>query len=84
MDRPSNSAVRAAVERQQHLRAIAAIRQVAEASILTDVCPQGCGEQQVVEQGSNPGFTGAPIHWWRLACGHSDMDTSADNLEAAR
>lgn len=41
------------------------------------------GMQRVVDQGSGPGFTGARIHWWTLACGCQQADTTADNLGAA-
>lgn len=38
----------------------------------------------IVEYGSNPGFTGAPIYWATLSCGCQDVDASADNIEAVR
>lgn len=47
-------------------------------------CPNGHGMQEVTESSSNPGFTGAPIYFWRLACGCQDQDLSEDNLDAAR
>jgi len=42
------------------------------------------GWQLITTSGSGPGFTGARIYWWELACGCSGGDFSADNLEAAR
>lgn len=38
----------------------------------------------IVDAGSNPGFTGATIYWANLRCGHSNVDDSADTLEAVR
>jgi hypothetical protein len=37
--------------------------------------------RQVVDGGSAAGFTGAPILWSDLDCGHQVVDASADVLE---
>lgn len=42
------------------------------------------GLTTIVESGSSPGFTGAPIYFATLACGCQLVDTSADNADAAR
>lgn len=42
------------------------------------------GWQVVTHEWSGPGFTGAPIGGWTLACGCSDVDLSADTLEWVR
>jgi hypothetical protein len=47
-------------------------------------CPKGCGQQVVISSGAGPGFTGAPIYWWTLACGHQDVDLDEDTLDAVR
>lgn len=41
------------------------------------------GPQPIVEEGHTPGFTGAPVWWWRLECGCTQHDDSADSLAAA-
>jgi len=46
-------------------------------------CPDGCGDQPITLSGLNPGFTGAPIYWAYLKCGHQWYDASADNAAAA-
>jgi len=49
-----------------------------------ETCPNGHGERAIVNGGTTPGFTGAPIYWTELDCGCQVVDTSADNLGAAR
>lgn len=44
-------------------------------------CEAYVDESEVV---TTSGFTGAPIHWITLVCGHQEVDASADNLDAVR
>lgn len=46
-------------------------------------CPRH-GRVIAEDTGSTAGFTGMPIYWTRLSCGCSDVDASADTLEAVR
>jgi len=46
-------------------------------------CEQCCKFRDILEWGQSPGFAG-PISWWTMECGHTGVDTSGDNLEAAR
>lgn len=48
-----------------------------------DRCPHHHSWQLVTTWGRTPGFTGAPIWFWSLACGCDLADTSRDNLGAA-
>lgn len=46
---------------------------------------EACREyREVIERGSSEGFTGSPIHWATLSCGHQEIDDSADSLESTR
>lgn len=46
---------------------------------------EACREyREVIESGSSEGFTGSPIHWATLSCGHQEIDDSADSLESTR
>lgn len=47
-------------------------------------CPLSHGEQAILADHSNGGFTGAGIVVLDLACGHQYVDLSADTLEAVR
>lgn len=48
-------------------------------------CPECNAVRPDVVEGSTPGFTGAPIYFATYSCcGHQEVDTSADNGEAAR
>lgn len=42
------------------------------------------GMQDVVESVTVPGFTGAPISFWTLACGCQKANLTADSAEAVR
>lgn len=38
--------------------------------IPVDECPQGHGQQRIVDAGGNSGFAGEGVWWANLACGH--------------